>query len=352
MRGVLTLGVVLAALALAGPAAAHTWRADVGEQAKAPAGTPKSATLNHIFPAQLVVHVGDKVTFRSRGFHTVSFLAGQAPPGLFVPDGTTYTGIVDAAGAPFFFNSLPKLSYNVPAFLPFGGNRIDGSQPVSSGVIVPGEDGKAVSATFTFPKAGTYRLVCLIHPGMAQTVVVKPKAAKIASPKAVAEQIRTQTAAAWKQAKTLAATKPPADTMYAGIGGKTTLLAFLPARLTVKAGTTVHLVSRTPSEPHNIVFGPMDYIDGFMKQTDAFPTGPGATNQVTPPFAYGTEANGRYVYDGANHGNGFMATPLIDALPASPLPDRVDVTFTKPGSFHFFCLLHGPDMAGDVVVTP
>jgi plastocyanin len=354
MRALIATGTALVALASAGPAAAHGWHAHVGEQAKAPAGTPKSATLNQFFPGRLVVHAGDKVTFRSRGFHTVTYLARQAPTPLFVPDasGAAYNGILDETGSAFWFNSLPKLTYNVPAFAPYGGTVIDGSHAVSSGILAPGEDGKPASATFSFPKAGTFQLLCSIHPGQALTVVVKPKAARISSEKTVAEQIRKETASAWAKAPVLAKSKPPVNTVYAGIGGKTTLLAFLPSKLTVKAGTTVRFVNRSPSEPHNVAFGPVGYLEQFMKETDLLPTGPGAPNQLSPALVYGTEAGGKYVYDGHNHGNGFLATPLTDTLPGTPLAEGAEITFTTPGTYRYICLLHGSHMAGEITVTP
>ena len=142
--------------------------------------------------------------------------------------------------------------------------------------------------------------------------------------------------------------------MYVGIGGKTALLSFLPLKLTVKAGTTVNFVNKSPSEPHNVAFGPKKYIEGLMKKVDLFPMGPGKPNQAAPFFSYGSEPSA-YSYDGTNHGNGFLVTPLIDNQPSSPpngLAGASRITFTKAGKFHYFCLLHGPDMAGDVVVTP
>jgi plastocyanin len=352
MRRLIVLGVALGALALAGPAAAHDWRAHVGEQAKAPAGTPKGATLNQFFPGKLVIREGDKVTFSSRGFHTVTYLAGKAPNPLFVPDGSAYSGINDETGVGFWFNTLAKLTYNLAAFAPYGGTVVDGSQPLSSGILAPGEDGKPATATFSFPKAGTYQLLCSIHPGQTLTVVVKPKSAKIAAPKLVAKQMVKETAVAWLTASKLAKTKTPANTVYVGIGGKSTLLAFLPAKLTVKAGTTVRFVNKAPSEPHNVAFGPAAYLEQFMKSTDLIPTGPGAPNQLSPALVYGTEAGGKYVYDGHNHGNGFMATPLIDTLAATPLADAVEITFTTPGTYKYICMLHGSQMAGEIVVTP
>ncbi len=62
-----------------------------------------------------------------------------------------------------------------------------------------------------------------------------------------------------------------------------------------------------------------------------------------------------YTYAGATqHGNGVFATPLADDQPGDPpngLPGSFKVRFTTPGTYHFICQLHGPDMAADIVVT-
>ncbi|MBA3298330.1 MAG: hypothetical protein H0U19_15500, partial [Acidobacteria bacterium] len=132
-------------------------------------------------------------------------------------------------------------------------------------------------------------------------------------------------------------------------------LSFLPKTLTVKAGTTVNFVNKSPSEPHNMAFGKTAYIEALMKKVDLFPMGPGAPNQAPPFFIYGSDPPRAYAYDGTNHGNGFLATSLIDDEPGSPpkgLPGASRITFSKAGKFHYFCLIHGPDMGGDIVVTP
>jgi plastocyanin len=77
--------------------------------------------------------------------------------------------------------------------------------------------------------------------------------------------------------------------------------------------------------------------------------GPGQPNQVTPVFVYGTDPT-PYNYDGTNHGNGFFVTPLRDGIPGA-LPNASRITFPQPGKYHYICFLHGPDMAGDIVVT-
>lgn len=356
MRKLVAATAALVVLCVAAPAGAASWQVLLGEQTRPPAGTPKGATLNAFFPAVLQVNAGDKVKFTSRGFHLATYLAGSRPAPVFIPDPakTTYDGINDAAGNPFFFNGFAKFVYNVGGLAPSGGTTVPGKGVVSSGVIAPGPNGKPVSATFTFGKTGTFKILCTIHPGMEGRVVVKPAGAAVQDAAAVKTKAMVETAAAWAKAPKLAATKPPAKTVYAGIGGKTTLLSFLPLKLTVKTGTTVNFINKAPSEPHNVAFGPKKYIEGLMKKVDLFPMGPGMPNQAAPFFIYGSEPPA-YRYDGANHGNGFLVTPLIDNQPGSPprgLAGASRITFTKAGKFHYFCLLHGPDMAGDIVVTP
>ena len=121
----------------------------LGEQAKPPAGTPKGTTLNAFFPAALVIHAGDKVKFTSASFHTASYLGGTALGAPFGPDPAkgTYSGINDSTGAPFYFNSLPKLVYNTAVFAPAGGTAVPGKGLVSTGILSPGPNGKPVSAT-------------------------------------------------------------------------------------------------------------------------------------------------------------------------------------------------------------
>ena len=87
------------------------------------------------------------------------------------------------------------------------------------------------------------------------------------------------------------------------------MLAFYPKVLRVKAGTTVNFVVKSPSEVHNVAFGPKKYLQKFTKKTDLFPMGPNEPNQVTPVFVYGTDPR-PLTYDGSNHGNGFFVTPL------------------------------------------
>ncbi len=356
MRTVLALAVVVGVLAGAGVAQAATWQVAVGEQARPPAGTPKGTTLDAFFPSRLVINAGDSVTFSSASFHTVTYTARKPPAGLFLPDpgGSTYADLNDAAGAPFYFNGLPKFIYNGGAFAPIGGKSITLGVPASSGVLSPpGPKAPPARATYAFPEAGVFQLICNVHAGMKIAVVVKPAGTTVplSSAQVTAKELNDQ-AAAWSKAKVLAALPVPKNTVYMGVGSSTAILGFFPKLLTIKAGTSVRFISHSPTEVHDVAFGPLKYLQALNKKTDLFPFGPTAKNQVTPIFPFGSEPKGGYTFDGTNHGNGFFATPLASGSPLVPLPHTSTVTFTAPGKYKYICFLHGSDMAGTVIVTP
>jgi plastocyanin len=54
---------------------------------------------------------------------------------------------------------------------------------------------------------------------------------------------------------------------------------------------------------------------------------------------------------GTNHGNGFLNSGMLDTDPHTPNPSSVRVTFTRPGTYRFECVIH-PDMDATVTVTP
>jgi plastocyanin len=358
MKKLVLMAAVVFGLATAAPAGAATWQAWAGEPSAPPAGTPNGAELNQFLPRAIKIRAGDKVRYSTLAFHTVSYLNGstQLPPAVMPdPGGAKYSGIKDAAGKSFWFEGLPKFIYNTSVFGPVGSPAVTRGGVHSLGVIAASESGPG-RGTLSFPKPGSYTIVCQLHPGMVQTVVVKAKKSKADTKVSVKTRIAKESRAAWARAKTAANTSVPANTVFAGVdSGQTTLLAFLPASLTVAKGTTVTFQSMSPSEIHNEAFGPQDYVLGFLQQNDLLPLGPpGTPNQVAPPLIYGTEPPGAYVYDGSNHGNGFLAPGLIDDQPGDPpngLPQAARVTFTKAGTYKYFCMIHGPDMSGEIVVT-
>ena len=157
------LGVLITSqLAFGGTDQTASWTVLVGEQKKAPAGTPKQTFLNQFFPGQLTINAGDKVTFSSVGFHTASYTGGKPFPFLLLPKGKVYEGILDSAGQPFFFGGEQKFEYGLGLFVPAGPKTISRGRFASSGVIVAQDPKKPVTATYTFPQAGKFKMVCLI----------------------------------------------------------------------------------------------------------------------------------------------------------------------------------------------
>jgi plastocyanin len=363
----LVVAAVAAVVAVAaGEARAADYKVFAGEQVPCgfakipgcPSGIPSQTTLDAFFPGKVTINAGDSITFSSATFHSVAY--GMKAPAFFLPDPKhgKYASLVDDAGNPFYFVGMAKKIYNGQAFgPPMGPKTISGGKATTSGVLSPqGPKAPPATFTYTFPNAGTFKLFCTIHPGMKATVTVKPAGSAV--PKTatqVSAQALQEVNAAWAKAKAqAAAAKPPAKTVYMGIGKDATTYGYFPNKLTVKAGTTVTFVNKAPEEPHNVTFGPKKYILGLQKKTDLFPMGPGSPNQVAPFLLYGSEPKGGYRYDGGNHGNGFFATPITSGVGSGipGLPHSSTVTFTKPGKYKFFCWVHGPDMKGEIDVTP
>ena len=340
-------------------ASAHKYTVYAGDAVKPPSSAPKGATLNRFLPAKLKVRAGDKVTYLNNAFHTVTVLAkGQAAPPLAIPDGTaTYSGINDPQGNPFFFNGLQKFKYNEAVFAPAGSQVIGDGQTHSSGAF-GGSDKGPGKYKLTFAKAGQYKVLCLLHPGMVQRVKVLKKKAKGADTDTkVKKAIAKESTAGYKNVSLAAKQAMPTNTVYAGFERKNaTALAYLPSSLNVAKGTTVTFANMSPSEVHNMTFGPAAYVQQFQGATDLFPSGPGTPNQVSPPFIYGSEPTtgpGTWTYSGNDYGNGFMWSPLMDDQPGDPptgLPGVEKITFDTPGTYTYFCAIHGPDMSGTIVV--
>ena len=360
-RSLTALAVVGVLAAVPSAATARSYSVFAGNPGKVPSSAPPSTQLNKFFPAKLKVRAGDKVKYSSGFIHTASILGrGVALPALAIPDpsGATYAPLNDADGLPFStWVGKPKFIYNPDAFLPVGSPTVNDRKTHSSGVIPPAANGGPGSFTMRFKKAGSYQVLCLVHPGMKQTVKVLKKKAKGADSTAkVRKAIAKQSAQGYKDATTAGATKVPAATVYAGVERKqATLIAFLPDTLTVPRGTTVNFVLNAPSEVHNEVFGPQAYVDDFISTQDLLPFAPGQ-NQFAPPFIFGSDppgADGAFTYTGSNHGNGFFWSPLMDDQPGNPpngLPGSQKITFTNPGTYTYFCGIHGRDMKGTVIV--
>jgi plastocyanin len=337
-------GTVAAACALAAPSAhanPQQWTLDVGAQSSNAARQAMAFLTNEIW-----INEGDSITWTSR--------AGEGHTVTFVPDNQLRPG---------FGPTGPATSPSPSVF--------DNSSTVNSGTLCDGslqqtdECDKPVPGTKTFtvsfPKAGNYVFVCLIHPDMTGTVHVLAQGTplphrqgyytKLAA--AQAHDLLGEDGTPYAQIFTPLANDrhevvTPGEVAATG-GGKQyqVLMRFLPDKIYIRKGDTVEWTNTNPVEPHSVTF-----------------VGPGATEPGFPAI-FGL-INGTTDADSASHGTisdpnaAYVFSDLIQ--PAAQyqgnqlqlLPHtRTRVTFTKAGTYDYFCALHDElGMKGTVVVLP
>lgn len=335
-------------------------------------GVKGPAFDSSFYPDRVTIAAGDRIKLTTLGFGDTIFVPkGQKAPAFAVPDpDAPVSGAEDAAGADMWFNGQPAFAPNPAAIMPQGGTVIDGSKVVGNGLAL---DGPPKPWVVTFPKAGKYVLRSALQPGVTLTVNVRKKASGKPAPRPEGQgrpggvpagssqaggggsttaqsvderRIARRLRANGKLANRLLKYKgPQGNVVRAGNDAKgVATIAFFPARKTVKVGDTVKFTMSTHSiEAHNVAFGPKAYLDEHAKRF----FGP-----VFEPFVtFRSEAPGTPIsFDGANHGNGYVNTGVLDANPVTAFPKSDEITFTKAGTYAYYCAVHGNDMAGEIVV--
>src|ERR1700676_3323175 len=134
--------LTVAALVVPHVVQAQSWQATVGAQR-----SNKGRQALAFLPDEIWIHAGDSITWKvtTDEAHTVTFLKTSTPAQVRPPFPVGCPGAT-ADGSPF-----------------------DGTACVNSDVMVSGQ-----TFTVTFPTAGNYKLVCLIHRNMTGTVHVFP----------------------------------------------------------------------------------------------------------------------------------------------------------------------------------
>jgi plastocyanin len=272
--------------------------------------------LNRFYPNDITVHPGDTVEFDWLGFHTATF---NPPPTL---------SLADYFGPPIGSSTLDTPTTFVSGVPQFSGPPGPGSGPPAPFVMTVGSN---------LP-AGTYHYTCRLHQFMGGVLRVTTGALPSTNAEnqtLASTQIAADTAQAHAlDAKLKAQAAEEEGEAIAGAGDRVVeLVNFYPSQITIRAGEELTFTQQDLHEPHTVTFGavagnPRDFSFGF------FPSGPGNPNAFN-----GTSAlNSGFLFHQSQYD--------YWNLKASPIPNAVattefDVSFTTPGKYNFYCILHG-----------
>jgi plastocyanin len=329
---VLLFLAVLTVLLVPQAVPAAEWQATAGAQSN-DLGKQALAFL----PNELWVHVGDSITwtFATDEVHTVTFLKQDV-----IPQQTRPANTAGCPGglAPDGRTANPSL--------------FDGSACVNSGRQTSG------SYTVSFPSAGNYKLVCLVHANMTAAVYVLDVTEHLpldqhdynSQGKRDGKDLLKDGERLGDRAKE-AAEEDWRNDVVAGIGeivanggGSSTVsvMRFLRDSIEVRVGDTVEWTNLDPVTRHTITFG--------VEPDDANPP----SSNVSVDADGARSATILSTSDSVN--SGFIQASLQDrtGLAQAPLGvTRFRVTFNTPGVFNYICALHDElGMVGRVIVRP
>jgi plastocyanin len=281
-------------------------------------------------PTSITINEGDTInwTMNAAFVHTVTFLAGGQVPPEPIPAGE---------GSLLMLNPQNAFPSSGPA-------TYDGTAFTNSGIL----DHKGATFALTFPKAGTYGYVCVLHPGMAGQVVVQPAGSALPMTQAqVAEAGNAEKYAKLSAADQLlqgakATSKANGDgsttyTVPNGVGGnQSSVLRFLPVDLQIKPGDSVSFPVTDPHEIHTVTFyDTAGEVPAFLApQPQA--SGP---PKLTIPHAL-PEGGARVEDTKTLYNSGII-----------PPGQAFTFTFPKAGEYSYVCVIHAPQgMFGKIIV--
>jgi plastocyanin len=297
----------LAILIAPGAVSAATWQATVGAQS-----TDEGIQALAFLPNGLRIHAGDSITwaFPAPEIHTVTFLKQDTNPEQIRP---ARPGVGPQGGCPH----PPGMPNTTPSGTPF-----DGSTCLTSPELVDGQ-----TYTVMFPKAGNFKLVCLVHSSMTGAVHVlgpldtlphdqaffddqaQKRQAELLSDGAGPEGLATATAA-----------RSSGDAVSAGIGeivatgdGSDTVsvMRFRQDTIVVRVMDTVEWTNLDPVAAHTVTFG-------FPKGDPAPPQLPAPPGVVTVDSDLARHADVTSPNDDVH--SGFLVAALQERGPPPPVP--------------------------------
>lgn len=313
--------ILSAAMAPTHALAVTRWTVIVGGHTK-----DNRVYANGFFPRELTIRVGDTVTWKFDGYHNVTFLGGGPRPSFAIKNGNRFYG-------------------NPQVFFPAGGNQYSGTGLHNSGT--PQGD-KPFSYSLTFTKPGRFEYVCTIHPGM--TGIVNVVQSQITdNPAAALARGRNQQAASvnsgMKAYDNLNPQRSGTRVVVTLIGNRQdrySLLRFTRDPLVISVGTTVTWTVRDPFEIHTVTFTSGNKPPGLIvpePQAGGLPKLLLNGAAVTPTTAK------------TYNGTGYVNSGLLFAVGTPGNPSSFSLTFTKPGRYVYWCIVHADVGQKGIVVV-
>jgi plastocyanin len=293
-------------------------------------------------PNELWINTGDSIrwTFPTHERHTITFMRpGQTRPASFGP----------VFGIPV----------GCPGLLP-DGSVFDGSGCVTSGILRLDENTTtAPTYSVSFPTAGNFKFVCLVHADMTGVVHVLslsdplPHDQDFYDTQALRNQLLLVGDASSLEGQTSrrgGLGGAQSNEVTAGVGeiitttgaGSQTasLMRFLRDTIVVHVGDTVEWTMLDPSISHTVTFG-TEPADPRPSSANVTLTSDGARQAV---IVSATD----------NVNSGFLTGAPQDRATLAQAPPgvtRFRVTFTVPGTFNYICAIHDElNMLGTVIV--
>jgi len=310
--------MLVAGLLLLPQLLAAQWNATVGAESN-DLGRQGLAFL----PNEIWIHAGDAIiwTVEATEPHTITFLTdGQIRPPFNV-------------GCPGFST---------------GSAVFDGSSCVTSPLLF-----KDAKITVSFPVAGNFKLVCLLHSDMTGIVHVLDPSQTLPHDQEFYDRLAQTEARALLDDRDT--TKPKhlhskngvtvggGEVVATGAGTDTlSVMRFSDPVITVHSGDTLEWTNEDSTTSHTVTFGtePQDLVP------------PSANVTVDPDGARHAVLNSP---SDSVHSGFLQAAPQdrVGLAQAQPGVTRFRVTFSKPGIYQYICALHdGLGMKGKVIVLP
>lgn len=288
---------------------------------------------NDFFPDEITINKGDTIHFANpyEEPHTTTYVPGVPEP-MAVPD----LIIPNPSGPGTIFNPLAV----APTDTSGNTTGFDPHAYYNSGFML-----KDASVDVLFNVVGSYKFICLFHPGMELSVAVVGTPVTIASQEDLDKQGDAQRdgfiaagksmAAGVTLTKATDASGTQAWNLQVGATqGQSDVMQFLPAApLNISTGDSVKWTSVTET-PHTVTFG--EPFNPFAQN--------GSVLSFSPAAAL---PSGGSTYSGGNANSG-----LMDVTGQVPGGSTYSLTFTKAGTYAYVCLLHADQgMAGTIVVS-